>query len=98
MKTKKVKEIYKCDYCTKWFQLKWRAETHEKKCGKNPKNKIMCFDCDHFENNHVSENRKIWYCKKLKTRLSVKKEDNSKIVIRDINRNECIITTKVIRE
>lgn len=43
-----TKEIYKCDFCNKLYQLKRWAEYHEKCCHKNPENKRACLDCQHL--------------------------------------------------
>lgn len=58
MKIKKVEQVYQCDFCGKWYLLKWRAINHENKCRKNPNNKIKCFECSEFEN--IDEK---WICK-----------------------------------
>jgi hypothetical protein len=100
MITKKVKQIYKCEYCPKWFQLEHRAVKHENKCGKNPANKIKCFDCNNFEQKFNDEAKKLlWYCNKYETFLSVKETENTKLVIRENNKNDCIkFDTKICKE
>lgn len=85
MKTKKVKEVYQCEHCGKWFLLKWRAINHEKKCNKNPVNKIDCLKCTHFE---MGEDKK-WYCLKDGANLTrVAKYDNQKRVSTQYNKCE----------
>lgn len=40
-----TKEVYKCEYCRKMYQLKRFAESHEEMCVKNPENQRACFGC-----------------------------------------------------
>lgn len=47
MKTE-IKEIYKCEYCNKLYQIKKNAAYHELMCSKNPANKRPCFECKHL--------------------------------------------------
>lgn len=47
MKTE-TKEIYKCEFCNRLYQLKHFAEKHEQICTKNPENKRACFGCAHL--------------------------------------------------
>ena len=44
-----VKEIHKCEYCRKIYQVKRFAEWHEVVCKKNPDNKRACFGCEFLE-------------------------------------------------
>jgi hypothetical protein len=44
-----TKEIYKCEFCNKLYQLKHFAAKHEKICTKNPENKRACFGCKHLK-------------------------------------------------
>lgn len=44
-----TKEIYKCEFCNKLYQLKHFAAKHEELCTKNPENKRACFGCSHLE-------------------------------------------------
>ena len=44
-----VKEIYKCEYCRKIYQVKRFAEAHEVVCKKNPDNNRACFGCEFLE-------------------------------------------------
>jgi hypothetical protein len=48
MKTE-TKEIYKCDYCKKLYQLKHAAIYHESICRKNPANYRLCHSCNGLE-------------------------------------------------
>lgn len=41
-----TREIYKCEYCRKVYQIKRFAEWHEQACKKNPENKRACFGCN----------------------------------------------------
>jgi len=43
-----TKEIYKCEFCNKLYQVKRFAEYHEKICFKNPENNRPCFSCDNL--------------------------------------------------
>lgn len=40
-----TKEVYKCEYCNKLYQIKRFAERHELMCKKNPNNARCCFGC-----------------------------------------------------
>ena len=44
-----TKEVYKCEYCRKVYQVKRFAELHEERCTKNPNNKRACFGCNFLE-------------------------------------------------
>lgn len=49
-----TKEIYKCEYCRKLYQIKKACEAHEPKCRKNPANKQRCYDgCKHLVKKEV---------------------------------------------
>ena len=48
-----IKEIYKCEYCNKLYQLKHFCEKHEKICKKNPENDRPCFSCVHLSKKDV---------------------------------------------
>lgn len=43
-----TREIYKCEYCKKMYQIKRYAEQHEKACKRNPDNIRACHDCVHL--------------------------------------------------
>lgn len=47
MKTQ-LKEIYKCDFCNKLYQVKKAAEVHELLCTKNTVNDRPCYTCEHI--------------------------------------------------
>lgn len=72
MKTE-TREIYKCEYCNKLYQIKGAALKHEKTCIKNPENDRPCFHCYHltkkkveyyYETYHGEDSRdlKLFYC------------------------------------
>lgn len=48
MKTE-IKEIYKCEYCNKLYQIKSACENHELACRKNPANFRPCYSCFNLE-------------------------------------------------
>lgn len=48
MKTE-TREVYKCDHCSKMYQIKRYAEQHEVFCVKNPENKRACTFCPHLD-------------------------------------------------
>lgn len=48
-----TKEIYKCEWCRKLYQLKRFAEAHEQMCIKNPENKRACFGCKFLDKKEV---------------------------------------------
>ncbi len=52
MKTE-TKEIYKCEYCNKLYQLKRFALLHEQYCHKNPENFRKCLNCSHLVKKEV---------------------------------------------
>ena len=56
MKTE-TKEIYKCDYCNKLYQIKRWCIEHEKTCNKNPVNDRACFTCTHL----IKKSETIYY-------------------------------------
>lgn len=70
-----TKEIYKCDYCRKLYQIKKWCKLHEPVCRKNPLNKSKCFEgCIHLTKKSIihyvdnpdgdnEERREILYCK-----------------------------------
>lgn len=49
-----TKEIYKCEFCNKLYQIKNRCAEHEKVCSKNPDNKRACFGCVHLTKNKTT--------------------------------------------
>jgi len=53
MKTE-IKEIYKCEFCNKLYQVKKSAIKHELQCWKNPLNNRPCFNCNHLVKNRVT--------------------------------------------
>jgi len=55
MKTE-TKEIYKCEYCNKLYQIKRYALQHEKQCPKNPENDRPCFNCEFLRKKEA----KVW--------------------------------------
>jgi hypothetical protein len=38
-------EVYKCDFCPKFYHNEKVCINHEKWCKKNPNNKHICFNC-----------------------------------------------------
>ena len=40
-----TKEIYKCEFCKKLYQVRHFAVLHEKRCFRNPNNDRACFGC-----------------------------------------------------
>lgn len=48
MKTE-TREIYKCDFCRRLYQIKKFAALHEKCCNKNPENQRACLECQHLK-------------------------------------------------
>lgn len=49
-----TKEVYKCEYCRKLYQLKRFAVSHEVSCSKNPDNKRACYGCKFMEKKNTS--------------------------------------------
>lgn len=52
-----TKEIYKCEYCNKLYQIKSACYKHENICSKNPENDRACFTCRHL----TTETETIYY-------------------------------------
>jgi hypothetical protein len=44
MKTE-IKEVYKCDYCNKLYQMKYHCHNHELSCKKRPDYFRPCHNC-----------------------------------------------------
>lgn len=75
-----TKEIYKCEYCKKLYQMKHFCEVHEKQCAKNPNNYRICFGCEFLckkrthitiDNEYVThkEPLDLLYCRKIESFL-----------------------------
>lgn len=75
-----TKEIYKCEYCNKLYQIKRFAERHEEICFRNPINDRNCLHCryldkkdyeEHYDTYRGSDSRilKLFYCDKIKSFL-----------------------------
>jgi len=74
-----TREIYKCDFCRKLYQVKTACEKHELYCNSNPDNKTICHDCEHcnvrtvtvplgygdMNGNEVEGERALFHCNKL---------------------------------
>lgn len=72
-----VKEIYKCEYCNKLYQIKRWSVLHELRCKNNPINKRPCFDCksltmeeiDYYYDTYMGESSykiKVFFCPQKK--------------------------------
>lgn len=84
MRTKKVKQVYQCEHCNKWYLMMVRAMTHERKCTKNPLNKAKCLDCKSFS---IKDEK--WICLKDGKNISRRpKYDNQKQVCTPLNKCE----------
>jgi len=70
-----TKEIYKCEFCNKMYQVKRFAIIHEAGCFKNPENKRACLDCIHltkkkieimqgyhYDGSESNRNVELFYC------------------------------------
>ena len=44
-----TREIYKCEFCRKVYQIRGPAERHEVSCSKNPDNWRPCHSCIHLK-------------------------------------------------
>lgn len=49
-----TKEVYKCEYCRKLYQVKSAAARHELMCAKNPVNDRVCFGCGYLSKKEIS--------------------------------------------
>ena len=91
--TTEIKEIYKCDFCNKLYQIKRFAMQHEKICFKNPKNDRPCFGCiflgkknvDVYEYEYDGSDFKrvysLFFCKKKEVFLHTPKNEIKENVI-----------------
>ena len=52
MKTE-TREIYNCDYCSRYYKQKHHAKYHESICKMNPVNIPACFSCIHLGKENV---------------------------------------------
>lgn len=76
MKTE-IREIYKCDYCNKLYQIKRYCIKHEQRCKMNPENDRPCFGCKYLVNKevdidygyHDTIKANLLYCEKIKRHL-----------------------------
>ena len=59
MKTE-TKEVYKCDFCRRLYQVKGAAQKHEARCKKNPANDRPCFGCVHLTKKRVEIYSDTW--------------------------------------
>lgn len=74
-----TKEVYKCEYCRKLYQVKGAAERHELLCSKNPINDRICFGCSYLSKKDISidsnrdyagpQHLSLLYCSKIKSFL-----------------------------
>ena len=72
-----TKEIYKCEYCRKLYQMKHFCISHESTCMKNPVNFRACIGCNNlkkkivdvnfsdYNGNDSFEKRELLYCEKI---------------------------------
>lgn len=85
-----TREIYKCEYCNKLYQIKRFAEAHETSCHRNPNNYRKCLDnCQnlikktatyHFDTYCGEDSRKVelFYCTKKESFLYPPKVEHGK--------------------
>lgn len=80
-----IKEVYKCEYCRKLYQLKRFAELHEKMCSKNPENSRKCFGCKHLGKKktevydcEMPRRVELLYCSKIDSFLYPPKVEHKK--------------------
>lgn len=65
MKTIEVKEVYKCEYCSKVSLGKGGIKTHEFYCKHNPNNGTPCVSCKHLireEKDRDVPNSQCYWC------------------------------------
>lgn len=90
MKTE-TKEIYKCEFCNKLYQIKRFAEQHEAGCWKNPDNKRACLNCInltkkqaeitcgyHYDGSEIDRKLDLLYCNAKKVFLHTPKSEAKK--------------------
>lgn len=97
-----IKEIYKCGYCNKLYQIKSFCEKHEIQCHKNPDNYRQCLDyCPHlskqkttlYYDTYQGEDERIvnvFYCEKNECFLYPPKVEHKNNPL-DIDNNESMI-------
>ncbi len=85
-----TKEIYKCEYCNKLYQIKRFAERHEIDCKRNPDNYRKCLDwCSHLKKKSTmdyydqydgehEQSISLLYCKKKNIFLYPPKVEHAK--------------------
>jgi len=84
-----TKEIYKCEYCRRLYQLKRFCVQHEISCTKNPENKRDCFECKHLNKkeaivyfdtygHEVEHKVDLFHCNKFDTFLYPPKVERKK--------------------
>ena len=71
-----IREIYKCEFCRKLYQIKSACQKHEPNCRKNPLNKQRCLEgCKHLIKKEITfmydtyiggmeDKREILFCNK----------------------------------
>jgi len=75
-----TREVYKCEFCNKLYQIKGYCEKHEVVCTHNPNNQRDCFNCGYIEKRKhtiyfdtgYGESKRvveILYCDKIKSFL-----------------------------
>lgn len=74
MKTE-TKEVYKCDFCRRLYQVKSAATRHEERCKNNPANNRPCLNCqnltkksvelcaDNWDGSESIRSVDVFYCK-----------------------------------
>lgn len=83
-----TKEIYKCDFCKKLYQVKRFAEQHERVCFSNPQNLRPCNNCEHlvkksttittnynYDGSEQNRNLNLFYCNSKKSFLYTPKNE-----------------------
>lgn len=85
-----LREIYKCEYCNKLYQIKGYCIKHEKICTKNPINDRICFGCKYLsikmeyiadDNSYMGDNERsvdLFHCDKKDTFLYPPKVEHKK--------------------
>ena len=73
-------KAYKCDFCSKLYQIERYAIEHEPRCRKNPENHRICHGCNHltpvtldyhYDTYIGMDVRKVkaFYCSKIQSHL-----------------------------
>lgn len=53
--------VYKCDFCNRVSLFAGGLARHEKFCKHNPKNRVLCYHCKHYEDTDEIETVSVFF-------------------------------------